>query len=84
MYGTPYDKLLVFILAVDRAVFVYVVSVNVLFALGITLVMGKGRTRLEQIAIGVIIFVALMVGSVLIFRYLAGRPVMRLEAVSFP
>lgn len=84
MSGTPYDSLVVFILAIDKVVAAYLLSVNALLSFGVVALMMRERPRPVQISLGLGLFLLLMVVAAALFHLVLQRPVMRLETITFP
>jgi hypothetical protein len=84
MHATPYGDLVVFILSVDRPVMAYLLPVNLCFAIAILAFVGRPRRNLQTVWLLIFIYTLLMLGSVALFHFFLLRPVLRLEAVSWP
>jgi hypothetical protein len=84
MRGTPYESLVVFVVSFDRPVMAYLLLVNLLFAVGITSLVSKGRRWLELVTIGVLVYLMLMAGSITLFYVMLDRQVIRLESLLYP
>jgi hypothetical protein len=84
MSGTPYDSLVVFILAIDKVVAAYLLSVNALLSFGIVALGARKFARPTQVLIGIGFFLILMALTAAAFHFVVGRPVMRFETITFP
>lgn len=84
MHATPYGDLVVFILSVDRPVMLYLLPVNLMFAIAILAFTGRPRLNLQTLGLFVFVYTLLMLGSMALFHFFLLRPVLRLEAVTWP
>lgn len=84
MHATPYGDLVVFILSVDRPVMAYLLPVNLCFSIAILAFVPRPRRSLQTAMIFAFVYILLMIGSVALFHFFLLRPVLRLEAITWP